>query len=374
MYLSEKYDFRFNEVLNRVEYRTKDEKSQNFFKILNDYQLNSIYVELQESYINISKGNLRSLLESRFSERYDPIFNYFIQLPEWDKERDYILELSNTVKVSNQEEFNWAFKKWIVAVVASATQRDVSNHTVLILTGKQGLGKSTWFQQMIPKSLKNYFFSGNIDPRDKDSVLQLSENLIINMDELASFDRKKIEQFKELITRPSSRVRRAYAQFSENYPRRASFVGSSNERNILTDVSGNRRFLVFEALKIDCGKLINIDAVYSQAFNLSRFGFQYWFDENDINRVEANNEFFYQPSKEEELIKKYFRPGPEKGEKPELMNATEVIEYINLHSKGKKHYDLNNVVLGKVLSKMGFKQKKTNGLLKYEMSIKPIVD
>ena len=149
----------------------------------------------------------------------------------------------------------------MVAVVAGALEDEKVNHTTLILMGDQGLGKTTWFMRMLPKELQKYSYSGPIDPRDKDTTVNISECLIINLDELESLSRASASAIKEIITKSDIRIRRPYGRFAEKLIRRASFVGSINEDQILNDTTGSRRFLIHEVIDLDYQHDVDIDAV-----------------------------------------------------------------------------------------------------------------
>lgn len=360
-YLNEKYIFKYNEILNRTFY--KERYTDKEFKLLKNYKFNSIFRELRNNEMKASVQGLKSLLESDFVKRFNPIKDYFNSLPKWDG-YDYIEELSSTIKTTDDKLFKWAFKKWLVAFVACAIDEETTNHTVLILTGKQGSGKTTWLMNLLPKQLKEYGYSGNIKPGNKDSNLLLTEKILINIDELASYSKAQVEAYKELITKDKITERRAYGYFSENYVRRASFVGSSNHNQILMDVTGNRRFLVFETSDIDYKKEIDFDKVYSQAMHLYKSGFKHYFEREDIKLIELNNQKYKQTSMEEEYIDKFFSlPKFIEDENRVFMNATEVIEY--LRNNISVYVNFNVVSIGKLLKAKGYKTIKKKGLKKF---------
>jgi predicted P-loop ATPase len=360
-YLNNKYVFRYNEILNRTFYK---EKSSNVdFELLKNYKLNSIKRELNNCNIQSSHTDLRCLLESDYVTKHNPFIEYFENLPKWDKKTDYIQQLSNTINTTSQVDFNWAFKKWLIAMVACGIDENVTNQTVLILTGKQGIGKTTWLKSLMPDVLKDYFFSGNINPNNKDTTLLMSEKLVINLDELASLNKKQIESFKEMITKDVITERRAYGHFTENYIRRASFVGSSNHNEILMDVTGNRRFLCFESNEIDFNHKINIDLVYSQVMCLLKEeNFKYYFDQEDIKRLEENNKMYVQSSEENDWIDELFSL-PNDGDEVEYFNATDIINYIKIHKKIFQRINVQEI--GKIMTAKGFLRKKIKGSWKY---------
>lgn len=364
-FIKENYDVRYNTVQGRIELKNKNEKED--FEFLTDRKANSILVEMKNTGVKCSHSELHTLLNSDYAENYDPISEYVESIEEWDGS-DHIDVLAQTVKVNNQEYFNWAFKKWFVAMVACATDLEVTNHCAFVLVGQQGCGKTTWIENLIPDELKPYLVSKSINPSSKDSVLLLSEKILINMDELANFNSKQIEAYKELITKTKITERRVYERFSNNFPRRASFAATTNHESILPDQSGNRRFLVFKAEKIDYEAIINLRQAYAQARSLIEAGFKHYFDRDDQRRVEIENERFRQVSSEEELILQYFEVPNEDEDDVRYMNSTELIYYLRKISQS--WVRINVVTLGKVMTALGFDTMKKDGLKKYIVKLK----
>ena len=137
----------------------------------------------------------------------------------------------------------------------------VINHTVIVFSGKQGLGKTTWVEKLVPRKLKEYLFSGTINPNNKDTLVQLSECMLINLDELENLNRSEIGSLKEIITKTQIRMRKAYGHNNETMPRRASFAGSVNTAQFLNDTTGSRRFRCFEVENIEYTHNIDIHKV-----------------------------------------------------------------------------------------------------------------
>ena len=245
---------------------------------------------------------------SDFCELYNPFEDYFYNLPSYDEKTDYILELANTITTTKQDLWQQCFKKWIVAMVGCVLDDKVINHTVIVFSGKQGLGKTTWVEKLVPRKLKEYLFSGTINPNNKDTLVQLSECMLINLDELENLNRSEIGSLKEIITKTQIRMRKAYGHNNETMPRRASFAGSVNTAQFLNDSTGSRRFLCFEVENIQYQHEINIDNVLSQALYLFKTGFRHWFDQEEIKNITENNEQYQLRSPEEELLLTWFEP------------------------------------------------------------------
>ena len=128
--------------------------------------------------------------------------------------------------------------------VACALDEEKVNHQVLVLVGPQGIGKSSWLNSLLPKELSGYLYSGLINPNNKDTLVHLSENLFINLDELENLNKTELGSLKSLITQSAIKLRKAYGMFNENLRRRASFMGSVNDAEFLTDSTGNRLSLI----------------------------------------------------------------------------------------------------------------------------------
>lgn len=150
--------------------------------------------------------------------------------------------------------------------------------------------------------------------------------------------------------------RAAYSRYKENRTHIASFCGTGNNLQFLTDPTGNRRWLPFEADYIDDPRTVdyNYDGIYSQALALWRGGMAYWFNNSEISTMARHIKSFEVPNVEEELIITYYRQ-PEGNEAYKLVNATNIIEHINIFIKRA----LSTVKVGAAMRKLGFKQKAT---------------
>jgi flagellar biosynthesis GTPase FlhF len=304
-FLSERYVFRHNVVSGKLEFQYFGKKKWN---LMNDFIENSMLRECLKARIRTNLSSLRNLLNSDFCPLFNPFEDYFSNLPKYDEQTDYITQLANTITTTKQDLWQQCFKKWLVAMVGCVLDEKVINHTVIVFSGKQGLGKTTWVEKLIPRPLKEYLFSGTINPNNKDTLVQLSECMLINLDELENLNRSEIGSLKEIITKTQIRMRKAYGHNNETMPRRASFAGSVNTAQFLNDSTGSRRFLCFELEGIQYQHDVDINLVYSQALHLFKEGFRYWFDQEEIKLITENNEQYQLKSPEEELLLTWFEP------------------------------------------------------------------
>jgi len=388
-YLSSYYEFRYNTVLGRTEYRGKDDTH---FSKVGRYEINTLRREL-DNYVGIvtSSDNLYSIIESSFSPRINPIQEYFKGLPSVNisnssgNSNDYgsksngknennsccdisslslkaIPDLASCVVVRNSDKWLPYLTKWLVAVVANAMDnRECRNHTCLVLTGEQGKFKTTYLDLLCPPALHGYSYTGKIYPQEKDTLTYIGQNLIVNIDDqLKALNKRDENELKNLITCPMVKYRMPYDKYVEEHPHLASFVASVNGNDFLTDPTGSRRFLPFEVLSIDIerAKAVSMDNVYAEAKALLSIGFRYWFDDEEITELYRESEDFQVQTAEMELLLRCFEK-PAEYENYSLMTTTEILTYLGIYT----HQPLVAKRMGEALKKAGYikMSKRRNG-------------
>ncbi|EEX17455.1 VapE domain-containing protein [Prevotella veroralis] len=365
-YLSSYYEFRYNTVLGRTEYRRMN--SSDFTKV-GRYEINTLRREIDNDIgIITSSDNLYSIIESSFSPRVNPIQEYFKGLPLVDVSSSSpfslkaIPDLASCVVVRNSDKWLPYLTKWLVAVVANAMDdRECRNHTCLVLTGEQGKFKTTFLDLLCPPALYGYSYTGKIYPQEKDTLTYIGQNLIVNIDDqLKALSKRDENELKNLITCPMVKYRMPYDKYVEEHPHLASFVASVNGNDFLTDPTGSRRFLPFEVLSIDIerAKAISVDNVYAEAKALLKSGFRYWFDDDEIAELYRESEDFQVQTAEMELLLRCFEK-PTEDESYSLMTTTEILTYLGIYT----HQPLVAKRMGEALKKGGYIKvsKRRNG-------------
>lgn len=252
-------------------------------------------------------------------------------------------------------------------MVACVLDEKQVNQTVIVFSGKQGLGKTTWIEKLMPAELKQYIFSGTINPSNKDTLIHLAECMLINLDELENLNRTEIGSLKEIITKTHIRMRKAYGHNNENMPRRASFAGSVNTAQFLNDTTGSRRFLCFEVEHIEYTHEIDINKVYSQALKLHKEGFRHWFNQEEIKEINANNEQYQLRSPEEELLLTWFESATKETAKY-FLNTTQILQILT--SRANINITDGSVVkLGKALRKHNYTRVMKNNSYVYAVNL-----
>ena len=348
--LNDWYDLRFNEISGVVEGRKKNE---DVFKVLNE---NNIYIQLLSQGYRVSFSNLCALLNSEFVQPYNPFQEYFNSLPPWTSEDpDHIEEMANHIVAMDQPQFNNHFKKMLVRTIACAIEdRTFNKHAFILVGGEQHTGKSTFCRYLCPESLKNNYNTESI-PGDKDGLISLCENFIINLDELSLLSKFELNHLKSLFSKDSVRVRHPFARKSQTDPRRASFVGSTNEDTFLTDPTGSVRWLCFEIVEVKWAyKSIPIDKAWSQAYALYKSDFKYQLTSDELKENNTRNQQFQQISMEYDYIQKYVSQGNEL-ENGLFQTPTEIRAYIV--SKSDFKADIRSTEkIGKILKQLKYKR------------------
>ena len=368
-HISECYETRYNELLHIMEYRRKVSETEqpDPFRILDDRMENSIWMEMNELGYACNVKMIQNLIYSDFSSSYHPIREYFKELPEWDG-TDYIRILADSVRTNHQSFWTECLERYLVGMCAAATQDDVVNHTVLLLCSEvQNIGKTTFINNLLPPELRTYLSTGLINPNSKDDLAKIAQSMLINLDEFEGMSGRDLNTFKDLVTRKVISIRLPYARRSQNFPHTASFAGTCNYQEILHDTTGTRRFLCFHADSIEFIK-INYTQLYAQIKHLLNTpGYQYWFTQEDNNRIEKNNEDFIFHSPEEELVLTHIRK-PERFEKVQYLTVSEIAELIRERT-GYQYSIGAKIQIGKVMVKHNFESKKGRNGRRYAVFI-----
>lgn len=352
---------RFNEITSRVEYEIPTDNTDiHRFMPVNDRIVNSLWSQMS----TITRVNIQDMYRVIESD-YVPVFNPFKEyLNNLSKpgEQDYIRELAQTVRVKGgeQEQKLWHLylKKWLVGMVASWISEDVVNNVILVLIGEQGAYKTTWFNYLLPPPLKQYFYTKtNANRMSKDDILTLAQYALVCCEELDTMRPAELNQLKAAVTMPSIDERAAYAHYHEHRKHIASFCGTGNNTQFLSDPTGNRRWLPFEVESILSPREhpFHYEGIYAQALSLYTSGFQYWFTKEEIQELNRHNKQFETPHLEHELVDLYFRR-PIDSELGEFISVARALQMISNGISQK----LSAVNVGRAFSDLGFKRVRTN--------------
>ena len=354
-FLMDRVLLRHNVITGRVEYRIPDTDN---WQPISDRIVNSLWAELSATK-TVRVQDMYRVIESDFVPEFHPFRFYLEHLPPWNGE-DYILAMSVTVSVKGDVEEQLLFaeylRKWLVGMVAGWVDDKVVNNVILVLIGEQGSYKTTWFNHLLPPALRQYFYTKtNAQRMGRDDLLTLAQYGLVCCEELDTMRPSELNQLKAAVTMPSIDERAAYAHFHEHRKHIASFCGTGNNVQFLSDPTGNRRWLPFEVESITSPREVPFDyeGVYAQAYALYREGFRFWFSREEILKLAVHNRQFETPRLEEELVQLYFRT-PGQNEPGEFVSVAYALQLISANISQK----LSTVALGRAFVNQGF-QKKT---------------
>jgi predicted P-loop ATPase len=353
-YIFKKYDLRINIVSNELEGKLKGDKEYGLFSEDN------LTYDLFVANFNRFTTQLAVLISTKV-EKYDPLKEYFENLPRWDNSQpDYIQKLSEFVVIEDKVWWQSMFKKHLVRMVAQAILKIPFNKQCLTLVGKQNDGKTSFLEFLVPPQLSRYYRKGFDFGGNKDGKISLCQNFVINLDELATFEKKDLNnEFKTILTESTVKFRPLFAKNETTNYRRANFVASTNQYEFLTDETGNVRWLPFVVKDIvhDYGKgkgyqaNVDIDLVWSQAYHLLMSGeFDCIMNKSEIEMQEKINQNFMRLSTEMEVIQKHFVSSNKDDPNSMFVTATEIQEKLLT----KTSLRLNSVQIGKALKILQF--------------------
>ena len=339
------------------------------YRNLGDRDINTLWGELCKEK-SVVKQHLQNIIDSDFVPHYHPFRHYLEHLPPWKEEDgDAIMGLSLTVNVKGGSDeqilFYQYLKKWLVAMVASWVNPTVVNNVMLVLIGAQGSYKTTWFSHLLPPQIREYFYTKtNSGMVSKDDLLVLAQYGLVCWEELDSMLPKELNKLKAAMTMPSINERGAYERYHENRPHVASFCGTGNNVQFLSDTTGTRRWLPFEVESIESplSTPFDYDGIYAQAYALYQQGFQYWFSSEEISQLTQHNRQFETSQSANELIDEHFRK-PVGIEGGDFLPASVILQLVG----GVNMRELSAATLGRALMAMGFESKLVHGVRRYRV-------
>ncbi|RGK33366.1 helicase [Prevotella sp. TF12-30] len=350
--LKSRYDFRYNTVMKFVEYMPK-EKGWYGYQPVDPRVQKRMMLEVQLADIRVSIKDVRNFLESDYIKNYNPIDEYLFQCyDKWDG-KDHIRALARTVPTANPHWADW-FYTWFLGMVdqwRGYSHRQYGNSVAPLLISKQGYNKSTFCRRLLPPELQ-WGYSDNLILSEKRQVYQaMAQFMVINLDEFNQISPQVQQGFlKNLIQLPTLKYKPPYGSHVMEFPRLASFIATSNMKDILSDPSGNRRFIGVELTgPIDVSVRPNYQQLFAQALSALNNGEKSYFDAQQVKLIMKSNSQFeiIQPIDQYFLL--YFELVEDEKE-GEYLTAAEIFDYL------KKQIGSSL----KVNSLMGFGRKLAN--------------
>ena len=366
-FLCKKYDFRYNSVMKFTEYRPKDKDYWGYQPVDARVQ-KRMTLEVQLANIRVSIKDVRNYLESDLLSTYNPVEDFLFKCAgKWDG-KDYIRALARTVPTDNPYWEDW-FYTWFLAMVnqwRSYSHRKYGNSVAPLLISKQGYNKSTFCRSLVPPELQ-WGYNDNLVLSEKRQVLQaMCQTLLLNLDEFNQISPQVQQGFlKNIIQLPSVKMKPPYGSHVQEFPRMASFIATSNMEDILSDPSGNRRFLGVELTgPIDVSQLPNYEQLYAQALAALQAGEKTYFDAEQTKLIMASNRKFEVISPIDQYFNLYFDLTDD-AKLGEYLTAAEIFQELKSHI-GSSVKLSNLISFGRKLSQMpSIHRKRFNDGMRY---------
>ena len=364
-FMKRRYEFRYNTVLDDLEYRQRD-SIHFYFKPVDKRVRNSISISALKEGINAWDRDVDRFLNSEYVPFYNPVEEYLYDTGRWDG-KDRIRALADLVPCNNPH-WRELFYRWFLSMVAhwQGVDRQHGNSTSPLLVGAQGYRKSTFCRILLPPELR-FGYADSLDFKSRQEAERyLGRFFLINIDE---FDQVSVNQqgfLKHLLQKPAANLRKPYGNAIREVRRYASFIGTSNQKDLLTDPSGSRRFICIEVTApIRTNVTINYRQLYAQAMNAVCHGERYWLDDADEAILKQTNREFEQITPLEQLFHCCFRTVDTETEEGEWLTAMQIMNY--LQTKTKDKLAINKVaVFGRTLQKLNIPCRKSmKGTLYY---------
>ena len=366
-FLCKKYDFRYNSVMKFTEYRPKDKDYWGYQPVDARVQ-KRMTLEVQLANIRVSIKDVRNYLESDLLSTYNPVEDFLFKCAgKWDG-KDYIRALARTVPTDNPYWEDW-FYTWFLAMVnqwRSYSHRKYGNSVAPLLISKQGYNKSTFCRSLVPPELQ-WGYNDNLVLSEKRQVLQaMCQTLLLNLDEFNQISPQVQQGFlKNIIQLPSVKMKPPYGSHVQEFPRMASFIATSNMEDILSDPSGNRRFLGVELTgPIDVSQLPNYEQLYAQALAALQAGEKTYFDAEQTKLIMASNRKFEVISPVDQYFNLYFDLTDD-AKLGEYLTAADIFQELKSHI-GSSVKLSNLISFGRKLSQMpSIHRKRFNDGMRY---------
>ena len=329
-------------------------------EVMEDKHFNSLYLKARMTFDDnaVTYDLCSRIIMSEGTVEYNPI-QLYIEANKWRNTTGNVESICNSIE-SKTHIKNRFIKKWLLSIIACYS--GFPARSVLCLTGGQNTGKTEFFRRLLPSALQCYYAESNMD-KGKDDELLMCEKLIVMDDEMGGKSKQDEKRFKELTSKNFFSLRAAYGRYNEDFKRLALLGGTTNEKAVINDPTGNTRILPVEVISInhDLYNSVDKDELFMELYRLYTSGEEWQLNKAEISVLkEVSGEFETIPF-ERELILKFFDV-PTNGD-GRMMTATDIKEVIECNSRQKilslkkLGTELKNLFGDSVSTRQGYKYK-----------------
>lgn len=356
-FLNGRFDFRYNRLTGVTEYREKEATGKPF-RAIDEREMNGMIVDARLAGIACWNSMIPTLVLSNKVESFNPFHLYMAELPEWDG-TDRVTPL--LMRVSADAMWLKGGRYWLRAMAAQwmGVERSHANSLMpVLISGEQGLGKSTFCRQLLPDSLRGYYLDNlNLSPGTSPEKKLVNKGLI-NLDEFDKIMEKRQPDLKNLLQMLSVPVYRGKRLGYVTEPRLASFIGTTNSRQILCDVTGSRRFLCVEVKQYISDEALEHRQLYAQLKQEVMNGERDFLTKEEERELQQRNKRYYRQSLLEDVFFSCFR-APVGEEEGRWFTAAQMFQVMTKRNPSALR-GISAKQLSHRLSGLGLKHKHTN--------------
>ena len=369
-FLHDHYILRFNELSGKTEFAHRSESGEPDFRILTTKALNSIIIRAKREGVcekGSPKADIMELVNSEEIPTFNPANDFLEHLPRWDGQ-NHMARLFGRLPGLTTEQLEFLCV-WMRSMVAHWLQMDTlhGNECVPTLIGAQGCGKTTFMQRLLPPELRQYFLDHLNLSNKFDKEMALTNNLIVNLDELEAIRPSQHAALKQTLSKSKVNGRPIYGASQEDRARYASFVATTNNPHPLTDATGSRRYICLtipEGKFIDNTGDIDYQQLYAQVVHeVCDQKAPYWFNNEQVARIQQLNQNYMEEKDMAEIVAACFRL-PKDGEDAKAMNSSQLLEMIRKEYPSVKKDHSTKVHVGLAMKELGY-EHTTRAHVKY---------
>ncbi len=369
-FLHDHYILRFNELSGKTEFAHRSESGEPDFRILTTKALNSIIIRAKREGVcekGSPKADIMELVNSEEIPTFNPANDFLEHLPRWDGQ-NHMARLFGRLPGLTTEQLEFLCV-WMRSMVAHWLQMDTlhGNECVPTLIGAQGCGKTTFMQRLLPPELRQYFLDHLNLSNKFDKEMALTNNLIVNLDELEAIRPSQHAALKQTLSKSKVNGRPIYGASQEDRARYASFVATTNNPHPLTDATGSRRYICLtipEGKCIDNTGDIDYQQLYAQVVHeVCNQKAPYWFNNEQVARIQQLNQNYMEEKDMAEIVAACFRL-PKDGEDAKAMNSSQLLEMIRKEYPSVKKDHSTKVHVGLAMKELGY-EHTTRAHVKY---------
>lgn len=359
MWLRQNYELRRNIITRYIENRGRQLQAKD---------LNTIYVSGKKVFEKLTYEMLERVINSDFTPDYNPLLDFFEQ-HKHRRPKGAIKALFDSIESDTGlagldffPDYKQHFgTKWLVGIISAIHGQH--SPLMLVLSGeKQGTGKTEFFRRLLPAQIRPFYAESKLDAGKDDNILMTQKVLIMD-DEMSGKSKKEESHLKTLLSTQTFSLREPYGRNNVDLQRLAVLCGTTNNNQILSDPTGNRRIIPINVLSIDHEAYNRIDKIdmLIEAYHLYKDGFKWELTSDDVRILGANTSYFEQTSPEFDLLSRHFEVPKREGDLMiSFMTSTEIKSLLEVRT-GQK---LNPTRLGMELKRIGFERvaKKIHGI------------